>query len=103
MATTAVGIAGAVLGELAATLLDFGGMSELGVRNLLIATFGAVLLPLELQILRRGGKEPRKGRLPRIPSARRDADNGDDPPRKGACRESGFARESARQQMEVRT
>lgn len=58
LATVAVGVAGAVLGGLAATLLDFGGISGFDVRSLLIATLGAVLLLLVLGIARLAGGKP---------------------------------------------
>ena len=62
LATIAVGVAGAVLGGLAATLLDFGGISGFEVRSLLIATFGAVLLLLVLGIARLAGGKPAASR-----------------------------------------
>lgn len=57
LATTAVGIAGAVLGGLAATFFDFGGISGFDVRSLLIATLGALLLLIVLGIVRGGWKD----------------------------------------------
>lgn len=42
--TMALGVVGALVGGLLATVLGFGGLGVFGIRSLLIATLGAVIL-----------------------------------------------------------
>ncbi len=53
IATVLVGVAGALLGGALSTLLGFGGLlGGLDLRNLAIATLGAVVLLVGLRLLR---------------------------------------------------
>jgi len=54
--TLIVGVAGAFLGGLLATLLGFGGFRGFDGYSLVVATMGAVLLLLVVRIFRGGGR-----------------------------------------------
>jgi uncharacterized membrane protein YeaQ/YmgE (transglycosylase-associated protein family) len=50
--TILIGVAGALLGGVLATYLDFGGISGFDPRSLVVATLGAILLLILMRILR---------------------------------------------------
>jgi len=52
IATILVGILGAVLGGVLATLLGFGGFRGFDIYSLIVATLGAVVLPLVVRLFR---------------------------------------------------
>ena len=54
--TILLGIAGALLGGLLATLLGYGGISGFDIRSLIVATLGAILLLIVLRLFTSGDK-----------------------------------------------
>jgi len=68
LATIAVGVLGALIGGALAQAAGHDGINELGLRSLLVASLGAVLLLLVLQAL--GGRRRTSGRRRRRSSRR---------------------------------